>query len=146
MDRAESRRKFLEELRNESIYPELLASIIKIPDADTFDILAHVAFDAPILTRDERANAFINKRATVLSALGAKAQEVILSLLDKYRIGGIEQISKPEVFRVPPFDKLGYLRGVAEIFGGFDKLKEARNEQKRFGKQNLESKRYNANG
>jgi type I restriction enzyme R subunit len=125
---SESRRKFLEELRNESIYPELLASIIKIPDADTFDILAHVAFDAPILTRDERANAFINKRATVLSALGAKAQEVILSLLDKYRIGGIEQISKPEVFRVPPFDKLGYLRGVAEIFGGFDKLKEALDE------------------
>jgi type I restriction enzyme R subunit len=121
----ESRRNFLEELRNESIYPELLASIVKMPDADTFDIIAHIAFDAPILTKDERANAFINKKQSFLAALGSDAQEIILSLLDKYRIGGIEQISKPEVFRVPPFDRMGYLSGVAEIFGGVDRLKKA---------------------
>lgn len=48
-------------------------------------------------------------------------------MLDKYRIGGVEQISRPEVFRLPPFDKLGYLRGVAEIFGGMEKLKQAIN-------------------
>ena len=124
----EKRRTFLEELRKKSIYPELLASIVKVPDGDTFDIIAHIAFDAPILTRDERANAFTNKRATFMNAIGDRAQDVILSLLDKYRIGGIEQISKPEVFRVPPFDKMGYLRGVAEIFGGFDKLREALDE------------------
>jgi type I restriction enzyme R subunit len=121
----EKRRNFLEALKNESIYPELLASIVKRPDADTFDIIAHIAFDAPILTRDERANVFINKKQSFLTALGSNAQDVILSLLDKYRIGGIEQISKPEVFRVPPFDKMGYLRGVAEVFGGVDKLREA---------------------
>ena len=120
-----SRDEFLEELRKESIYPELLASIVKIPDADAFDIIAHIAFNVPILTRDERANAFINKRSTFLNAFGNKAQEIIFSLLDKYRIGGIQQISKPDIFRVPPFDKMGYLRGVAQVFGGFDKLREA---------------------
>jgi len=123
----EKRRNFLEALKTESIYPELLASIVRMPDADAFDIIAHIAFNAPILRRDERANAFINKKQSFLNALGSNAQEIILSLLDKYRIGGIEQISKPEVFRVPPFDKMGYLRGVAEIFGGVDKLKEALN-------------------
>jgi type I restriction enzyme R subunit len=96
-----------------------------MPNADAFDIIAHIAFDAPILTRDERANVFINKKQSFLTALGSNAQDVILSLLDKYRIGGIDQISKPEVFRVPPFDKMGYLRGVAEVFGGVDKLREA---------------------
>nr|MDO8080349.1 DEAD/DEAH box helicase family protein [Candidatus Freyarchaeota archaeon] len=125
---SETRDKFLEELRNNSIYPELLASIIKIPDADKFDVIAHIVFGSPILTRDERANAFLNKKATFLNAMGDNAQEVILSLLDKYRIGGIEQISKPEIFRVPPFDKMGFLRGVAEIFGGFDELKETLDE------------------
>ncbi len=121
----EKRRKFLEELHRESIDPELLASILKTPDADAFDILAHVAFGAPILTRDERARAFLNKKKKVIEALGGKAQEVMLSLLEKYRAGGIEQITSPEIFEVPPFDKMGYLRGVAEIFGGIDKLKEA---------------------
>jgi len=123
----EKRRKFLEELLKESIIPELLAGILKVPDADTFDILAHIAFGAPILTRDERAKAFLNKKKQVLDALGGKGREIILALLDKYRIGGIEQISRPEVFRLPPFDKLGYLRGVAEIFGGMDKLRQAIN-------------------
>lgn len=124
----EKRDGFLEELRKESIYPQLLASIVKIPDADTFDIIAHVAFNVPIMTRDERANAFINKRSVFLNALGDKAQEIIFSLLDKYRIGGVEQISRPEVFRVPPFDKMGYLRGVAQLFGGFKELRRALGE------------------
>jgi type I restriction enzyme R subunit len=121
----ERRKKFLEELKRESIIPELLASILKAPDADTFDVIAHVAFGAPLLTRDERARAFLNKKRQLIDALGGKARDVILALLDKYRIGGIEQITDAKVFRLPPFDKMGYLRGVAEIFGGFDKLKEA---------------------
>jgi len=127
----QKREDFLEKLREKSIYPELLASILKRPDADTFDIIAHVAFNAPILTRDERANAFINKKTDFLNALGSKAQDVLLSLLDKYRVGGIEQISRPEVFRIPPFDKWGYLRGIANIFGGFEKLRKAVDELQR---------------
>lgn len=123
----EKRQKFLEELTKESIIPELLAGILKAPDADAFDVLAHVAFGAPLLTRDERAKAFLDKKKQILDALGDKAREVIIALLDKYRIGGVEQISRPEVFRLPPFDKLGYLRGVAEIFGGMEKLKQAIN-------------------
>jgi type I restriction enzyme R subunit len=125
------RKQFLEELRKDSIYPELLAGILRMPDADAFDVIAHVAFDAPILTRDERANAFLNKKATFLSALGGRAQDIVLSLLDKYRIGGVEQITSPEIFRVPPFDRMGYLKGVAEQFGGYGKLREAIDEVER---------------
>lgn len=121
----EKRRRFLKELEKESILPELLAKILKVPDADAFDVLAHIAFEAPILTRDERARAFLNKKREVIDALGDRAKEVIIALLDKYRIGGVEQITRPEVFRLPPFDKLGYLRGVAEIFGGMENLKRA---------------------
>ena len=125
------RRQFLEELRKDSIYPELLAGILKMPDADAFDVIAHVAFDAPILTRDERAKAFLNKKASFLGALGERAQDIVLSLLDKYRIGGIDQITSREIFRVPPFDRMGYLKGVAEQFGGYGKLREAIDEVER---------------
>ena len=81
----EKRQKFLEELTKESIIPELLAGILKAPDADAFDVLAHVAFGAPLLTRDERAKAFLDKKKQILDALGDKAREVIIALLDKYR-------------------------------------------------------------
>lgn len=122
---AEKRSKFLATLTEQSIYPDLLSSLLKRPDADSFDIMAHIAFGLPILTREERAKAFKNRNVGFLSALGPKAQEVFLALLDKYRVGGIEEISKPEVFRLPPFDKMKYITGIAKLFGGFDKLKKA---------------------
>lgn len=125
------RDKFLETLREQSIYPDLIASLLKRPDADSFDILAHITFGVPMFTRDERANAFKNLHGEFLNALDPKAQEVLLALLDKYRVGGIEEISKPEVFRIPPFDKYGFIRGVAKLFGGFDQLREAIDEVQR---------------
>jgi len=124
---SERRKRFMDELHSESIFPELLASILKTPGSDTFDVLAHIAFGAPLLTRDERAKAFLNKKKQIIEALGERAQYVILSLLEKYKAGGIDQITRPEVFDIPPFDKMGYLKGVADIFGGIDRLKKAIN-------------------
>ena len=117
---AEKRKKFLEALREQSIYPELLASLLKRLDADSFDVLAHITFGVPIFTREERAKAFKNLHGTLLNAFGPGAQEALLALLDKYRVGGIEDISRPEVFRIPPFDKIGYIRGSSEVICGFD--------------------------
>lgn len=122
------RDKFLEALREQSIYPDLIGSLLKRPDADSFDVLAHIAFDVPIFTREERVNAFKNLHGDFLKTFDPEAQQVLLFLLDKYRLGGIEEISKPEVFRIPPFDKMGFLRGVAKLFGGFDKLRQALDE------------------
>lgn len=121
----QKRSKFLEALREQSIYPDLVASLLKQPDADSFDVLAHVAFKVAIFTRDQRANGFKNLHAEFLNSFAPNTQEVILALLDKYRIGGIEEISTPEVFRLPPFDKRGYITGIAKLFGGFDKLRKA---------------------
>ncbi|MGQ9469785.1 MAG: type I restriction-modification enzyme R subunit C-terminal domain-containing protein, partial [Nitrososphaerales archaeon] len=128
---AKKRDKFLEALRDQSIYPDLIASLLKRPDADSFDVLAHITFGVPIFTRDERANAFKNLNREFLNTFDPKAQEVLLALLDKYRVGGVEEISKPEVFRIPPFDKYGFIRGVANLFGGFDQLREAIDEVQR---------------
>ena len=113
----EKRRAFLDALKRESIFPQLLAAILKYPDADTFDLLCHIAFNAPIFSRDERAQIFLNWRQQFLSAFGTEAHEVILALLDKYRVGGIEEI-RPEIFRVPPFDRMGYIQGILHRFGG----------------------------
>lgn len=113
----EKRTVFLNALKGESIFPYLLAAILRHPAADTFDLLAHVAFNAPILSRDERAQVFLNRCGQFLSAFGTEAHEVILALLDKYRVGGVEEI-RPEVFHVPPFDRMGYIEGIIQRFGG----------------------------
>lgn len=112
----ESRHSFLQELRNESIYPELLALFLKMPDVDTFDLLAHLAFSAPILSREQRAQRVLNLHQSFLNAFGSDAREVLLALLEKYRVGGIEEI-RAEVFRIPPFDRMGYGPGVIRRFG-----------------------------
>jgi len=118
------RDKFLEELRNKSIDPDVLGKIMDMTNADGFDILASIAFDVPIITKDERVRAFINKKSDTLNALGPKGKEVILTLLDKYRIGGIDEFGA-EAFRVKPFDKMGFIQGIANIFGGMENLRNA---------------------
>jgi len=122
---SDERKKFLEELKEKSVNPEVIARMLERPDADTFDVLAHIAFGAPIITRDERARALENLKSGFLESFGETANEVLLELLEKYRIAGVEEISRPEVFSVPPFDRRGYIMGVAKLFGGMDRLKDA---------------------
>jgi type I restriction enzyme R subunit len=123
----EKRSLFLKALEEQSIFPNLLASILKHPDADPFDLLAHIAFDVPIISRDERARAFLNRQQQILSSFGPSAREVLLCLLDKYRVGGIGEV-RPEIFRVPPFDRMGYAPGIIRRFGGAKRLDYAMKE------------------
>lgn len=121
---------FIEALKVKSIFPTLIASILKKPDADTFDILAHIAFDVPIITRDERAKAFLNKHQKLMNLFNPDAREVLLKLLDKYRVGGINEI-RPEIFRIPPFDKMGYMPGIIKRFKNTKILNYAMKELQR---------------
>jgi len=119
----EKRRKFLEELQAKSINPELIARLLDRPDADAFDIIAHVAFDAPILSRDDRAQAFLNEKQQFINSFNETAKKVILNLIEKYRIGGIDEIS-PEALESPDIQKIGKLKEIVASFGGVDKLKK----------------------
>jgi len=119
------RRKFKEDLKKAGIDLNVLSKLIKKPDADEFDLLAHVLFNAPILSRDERARALLDLRREFFERYGSRAREVLLELVDRYRIAGVDEITDPRIFRTPPFDKMGYLKGVIEIFGGLDQLKDA---------------------
>lgn len=121
----ESRRKeFLEKLKEHSVSPDALARLLDREDADFFDILAHVAFDAPIISRDERAQAIEVRKQEFLSSIGGEAQGVLLALLDQYRIGGIEDISRKEVFNLPKFQEIG-IEKIIQSFGGPDQAMAA---------------------
>jgi len=117
----ESRKKFLEELKAKSINPELIAQLLDRPDADAFDIIAHVAFDAPILSRDDRAQALLNEKQQLINSFNETARKVLLNLIEKYKIGGIDEIS-PEALESPDIQKIGKLKEIIDSFGGIDNL------------------------
>jgi type I restriction enzyme R subunit len=113
--------RFLEELKAKSINPELIAKLLKRPDADTFDIIAHVAFDAPVLSRDDRAQAFLNEKQRFINSFNETARKVLLNLIEKYKIGGIDEIST-DALETPDIQKIAKLNEIINSFGGIDDL------------------------
>ena len=85
-------------------------------DYDTFDLLCHVAYDQPPLTRRERANNV--KKRNYFTKYGDQARAVLEALLDKYANQGIEAIEKMDVLRVQPLNALGTPVEIIQLFGG----------------------------
>lgn len=119
---SEDRRRFVDDLRRLSVHPEVLAEIEGRTDADLYDLLAHIAFDAPLRTRQERAVAFLNRESSFLRSYPDEAREVIHELLDKFSAGGITQL-EPEVFSISPFREWGSAVKISQRFSGIEKLR-----------------------
>jgi type I restriction enzyme R subunit len=127
----EKRRALLDDLRQASIHVGVLAEVLGQPEADQFDLLAHIVYDRPLRTRRERARAFETRERAFLDRYQEEVREVILALLDKYRIGGVEQLCDPRVFRTSPFREIGQAPEVIRRFGGTDQLQGALDEVQR---------------
>jgi type I restriction enzyme R subunit len=82
-----------------------------------FDLIAHIAFDAPPLTRRERAEGV--KKRNYFAKYGDKARAVLEALLDKYADEGISTIEDAKVLRLRPFDSIGTpIEIIRGAFGG----------------------------
>lgn len=90
---------------------------------DPFDLICHLAFDRPALTRQERADN-VRKR-DVFAKYGDQAREVLAALLDKYADQGPGALGQIEVLRVDPFPELGTPMELVGRFGGRDQYLEA---------------------
>lgn len=119
---ATTRRKLLSDLKNASVYVDILADVLGQSETDQYDLLAHLTFGTPLRTRSERAAAFLNRESKFLQAQPKAAREVLLALLEKYRATSVEEISDPRVFRLPPFLEMGQAPGIARRFGSLPKL------------------------
>ena len=85
-------------------------------DLDPFDLLLHVAYDQPPLTRRERARRV--KKRNVFTEYGPVARKVLEALLDKYADEGIATIESHDVFKLQPFSDLGTPVELVRSFGG----------------------------
>jgi type I restriction enzyme R subunit len=83
---------------------------------DAFDLICHVAFDQPPLSRRERAEAV--KKRDVFAKYGEQARKVLEALLDKYADTGIENIEDIKVLQLDPFSQLGTAPELIKAFGG----------------------------
>lgn len=83
---------------------------------DPFDLVCHIAYDKPPLTRKERADA-VRKR-DVFGRHEGLARKVLESLLEKYADEGALDLENPEVIRLDPLNKLGSPVEIIRAFGG----------------------------
>ena len=118
----DQRRAFLDDLQRASVHVDVLAEVLGQQEADQFDLLAHITFDWPVRSRSERATAFTNRQQRFINHHEPEAREVVLALLDKYRVGGVEEMTDPRVFRLSPFREMGRAVGVSRRFAGIEHL------------------------
>jgi type I restriction enzyme R subunit len=96
-------------------------------DLDPFDLICHIAFDQPPLTRKERANNV--KKRNYFGKYSETAQQVLNSLLEKYENSGVSEIESKQVLKVTPFDKIGRpLEIKKNAFGGKEQYEQAISE------------------
>ena len=119
----------LQELKTQGVLLGELAEQVGL-DFDPFDLICHVAFDQPPLTRKERAGN-VRKR-NYFTKYGAKARAILEALLDKYADEGIETIETLNVFKVQPLSAFGTPLEILGAFGGKDQYLQALKELEAF--------------
>lgn len=103
-------------------------------DYGAFDLICHIAFGQPPLTRKERANNV--KKRDYFTKYGEQAKAVLMELLNMYADKGVKSIENTKVLQLKQFSEIGT---PAEIINGFFGGKEAYNE----ALKELEEQLYN---
>ncbi len=118
----ERKEAIIAELQDKGIMVEALYEAVG-KQVDLFDLICHVAYDQPPLTRKERANNV--KKRNYFTKYGDQAKQVLEALLDKYADEGITNIESIEVLRVNPFDAFGSPVEIISNFGSKEKYLQA---------------------
>jgi type I restriction enzyme R subunit len=126
--RADERAEIIQALDDRGIAFDELVSAANQPDADPFDLLCHVAFNAPLRTRRERAEMLRKDKKDFFDKYGPDAREVLTQMLDKYVEFGTAQFQIPEILKIPPISDRGTVPQIAALFGGADKMRSAVSE------------------
>ncbi len=118
---AQKKKVVIKELESRGIIIENLIEEVG-KDLDIFDLVCHLAWDMPALTRKERVNKV--KKKNYFTKYGYEARKIIDALLDKYATQGIENMEDLSVLRIDPFDKMGTPTEIIKLFGGREQYLE----------------------
>lgn len=118
---SERKKIIIDELATQGVMWEPLAQEVERKlgmKVDAYDLICHVAYDQPPLSRRERADNV--KKRNYFAKYGDPARKVLEALLDKYADTGIEHIEDIKVLQIDPFSRLGTPPELVKPFGGRD--------------------------
>ncbi len=111
----EKKAVIIKEMEEQGVFFDLLREEIG-QEYDPFDLICHIAYEQPPLTRKERANKV--KKQHYFAKYGEQAQAVIDSLLEKYADDGLLTMESIEVLKLAPLNKHGSPIEIIKSFGG----------------------------
>lgn len=126
---AEKKQAIIEELAECGVFFEALADEVGQKSGkvfDPFDLVCHVAWGMPPLTRKERVAKV--KKQNYFNRYGEQARKVLEALLDKYADEGVAQIEQPQILAISPFTEFGTPIEIIQAFGGLEQYQQAVNE------------------
>jgi type I restriction enzyme R subunit len=120
---ARKKQSIIDELEEYGIVLENLAAEVGKGYGD-FDLICHIAYDQPPLTRRERANRV--KKRNYFTKYSEKARAVLKALLEKYADEGISSVESAKVLRLEPFKSIGTpVEIINQVFGGKERFEKA---------------------
>jgi type I restriction enzyme, R subunit len=112
---SDRKQTIIDELAGHGVFFDELAAQVG-QDYEAFDLVCHVAFDQPPLTRKERAEGV--KKRNIFGKYGERARAVLSALLDKYADSGITSVESLEILKVDPLTAFGTPIEIVNVFGG----------------------------
>jgi type I restriction enzyme R subunit len=125
----EKKQAIIDELSEQGVFFDALADEIGRQSGkafDPFDLVCHVAWDMPPLTRKERAEQV--KKRNYFTRYGEQARRVLEALLAKYADEGVAHIEETQILTIAPFTEFGTPLEIIRAFGGLDQYQQAVNE------------------
>ena len=125
---SDERAAIISSLEEKGISFEELAEASNQPNADPFDLLCHIAFNAPLRTRRERTEALRKGRKDFFDKYSPEAKQILNEVLEKYTEHGIAQFKIPDILKISPVSEHGNVIEISNIFGGTENLRTALTE------------------
>jgi type I restriction enzyme, R subunit len=124
----EQRQALLDQLQEEGVDLQVLATALHMPNVDPLDILLHVAFGQREVTRSERVERLYREHLAFFGRYKPEAREILKVILDKYVSGEAQDVSDTELLKVPPLSGRGTFIELAQKFGGGGNVRSALKE------------------
>jgi type I restriction enzyme R subunit len=124
-DTSDRKKAIIEELETEGLLLDALSGEFG-GSLDPFDLILHVAFDQPVLTRKQRAEGA--RKSDLFEKYGPKARSVLEALLLKYQDDGELDITNSRVLTIPPLSQMGTPVELVGYFGNKSEFEKALHE------------------
>jgi len=123
---ADRKQAIVDELAENGVFwHDLIEDVHKTLGAepDPFDVICHIVYDQPPLTRRERADQV--RKNNYFKRYEGASRAVLEALLTKYTDTGIEPIEDIKVLKLDPFNQMGSPMELLGAFGGKDGYSKA---------------------